>query len=475
MHSIVLFFSFLFCLLYYKLNLIFIDPKIHAYALQQYKKKEKNKCIRGNIYDKNNLLLNYTKKKYIINKKNKKQIIEKREYLFPSCIAINGIVNNEFQGLSGLELFYNNELNLKIIQTYRPRMTGQEKFKIKYKKQKKNNLMTTLDAIQSEKVYRLLNQHVDAFKSQYGICIVMDGETGALETVTQYPQYTEDTKNTINMKFLYPLSVTQSHEIGSVMKAFLMLAAFNENIVTPETIINCFGVKEKNIQGKILTTWKAHGLIPFKTVIKESNNFGVAQIGLLLNEKLFNYYSHFGFGKKTDIPIHGEHTGILNTIDKWSKRSPISLSFGYEISCSLLQLVSAWSVFTNAGKRVFPKILINQQSKYSGVILNKQAINDSLDVLHLPQESLKKHGLKKDIDGNLYGKTGTANTLINKEYNKDLNIYTFIGHIEKNNIKKIIGISLYGSNNSKLLSSQVSLPIFLAISDLIAKKIGSDT
>jgi cell division protein FtsI/penicillin-binding protein 2 len=299
----------------------------------------------------------------------------------------------------------------------------------------------------------------------------MDGYSGEIETITQYPQYNEDNKKKIDMKFLYPLSITQSHEIGSTIKAFLMLSALNENIVNPETQINCWGVKEKKIQGKILTTWKAHGIIPFKTVIKESNNFGVAQIGMILNEKLFSYYNDFGFGTKTGIPISGEHQGILNPIKKWSKRTPISLSFGYEISCTLLQLVSAWSLFTNNGKRVYPKIIASEKSKYSEQIVNQKAIDDSLSILSINKEYKKIYGFEKLNDINIYGKTGTANTLLNNQYNKNINIYTFIGHIEKNNIKKIIGISIHGSNNPSLVASQIALPIFFEISNLINEKI----
>ena len=468
---VLYYFILFFIIIYYKLNIIFNDEKISYYTQKQYYKKSKKKKIRGNIYDKNQHLINYTKKKYRITKNNKKIIIEKREYLFPSCIGICGLVNEELRGLSGLESFYNNELNITVNKSYFSRITAQEKFKEKYKKIQKKNLFTTLDTVQSDKVYKILNEYVNKFESEYGICIIMDGNTGAVETLTQYPQYNDSNKSNTDIKFLYPLSITQSHEVGSIIKAFLMLTALNENIVTPESLINCYGVKEKIIQGKPLTTWKAHGIIPFKTVIKESNNFGVVQIGLLLNEKLFTYYKNFGFGQKSNIPIDGEHKGILNPISKWSKRSPISLSFGYEMSCTLLQLVSAWSLFTNEGKKIFPKIIMTETSEYSEQICHKIAIDDALNILYFDQSKLKQYGLENKIDANLYGKTGTANTLINNQYNTDINIYTFVGHIEKDNIKKIIGISLYGSNNSQLLSSQVSLPIFLKISELITKNL----
>jgi cell division protein FtsI (penicillin-binding protein 3) len=456
-------------ILSFKINIIKNDTKIKEYLKKQYFKKNKNIKARGKIYDKNNILINYNKKKYKYTKNNKKYIFEKREYLFPSCISITGIVNNLQDGLSGLELYFNNYLQKNFKKSFNQRDTAKEKFSQINIINNKKNIYTTIDATLSEEIYKLLNIVVNKFNSEYATCIIMDGQKGDIEVLTQYPQYNEENKLDIDIKYLYPLSITQSHEIGSVIKVFLMISALNENIVNPETEINCFGIKEKKIQGKILSTWKAHGKIPFKTVIKESNNFGVAQVGLKLGEKLYFYYNNLGFGKKTNIPIFGETAGILNQPSFWSKRTPISLSFGYEMSCSLIQLVKAWSLFTNYGKTVNPKIIKTKKTLYSDIFCNLKSINEAKEILLLDQLKLKSYGLKNQLDCKLYGKTGTANILIDKQYNKDQNSYTFVGHIEKNEQTKIIGIFIYKSNDYKLLASQVALPIFLDIATILNK------
>jgi cell division protein FtsI (penicillin-binding protein 3) len=445
-----------------KLYLIIHSNIIEKSALNQYKKKNTKKIQRGNIYDKNNIPLQYTKYTYT---KNKNYIKPKRTYQFRSTLAVTGLVNNEFCGLSGLEMAYNNYLNTHTDNEFYEKLWRDDTPLTKENNMQKNHLYTTLDAPLSEKIYSLIEKQVTDFGSIYGTVIIMDGQTGAIEVLTQFPQYYPE--HSVDEKFIYPLAITQSHEIGSIIKVFLMLAALEEGIVEYDTLINCYGVKEKIIQGKLLTTWKAHGCIPFWQVIKESNNFGVSQIGLKLSERLYDYYKSFGFGQKLDIRINGQHGGILHHTSQWSKRTPLSMSFGYEMSCTLLQLVSAWSLFINDGKRVTPRFTKKEPIIKIDTLCSKKTIETGLRILKLDQDYLKRFGLKKYINGNLYGKTGTANLLINNEYNKEKNSYCFVGHIDQNNTQKIIGIYIYQSNSAKLLASQIALPLFLEIVQII--------
>lgn len=445
-----------------KLYLIIQSNIIKKSALNQYTKKNRKKIHRGNIYDKNNIPLQYTKYTYT---KNKNYIKPKRIYQFKSTLAVTGLVNNEFYGLSGLEMVYNNDLNTNIDNQFYEKLWRNDTFLPKDCNMQKKHLYSTLDATLSEKIYTLLKKKVNHFESIYGTIIIMDGQTGNIEVLTQFPQYYPE--SAVDEKFIYPLAITQAQEIGSIIKVFLMLAALEEGVVEYDTLINCYGVKEKIIQGKLLTTWKAHGRIPFWQVIKESNNFGVSQIGLELSNRLYDYYKSFGFGQKLDIRMNGEHSGILHHKSKWSKRTPLSMSFGYEMSCTLLQLVSAWSLFINNGKRIIPRFTKNEPIIKKDTLCTAKSIEIGLRILKLDQSYLKNFGLKKYINGNLYGKTGTANLLINNKYNKEKNSYCFVGHIEQNNTQKIIGIYIYQSNSAKLLASQVALPLFLEIVEIM--------
>lgn len=180
------------------------------------------------------------------------------------------------------------------------------------------------------------------------------------------------------------------------MKAFLLLSALEADVVKPNELINCYGTKEKWFKKRLISTWKAHGVIPFREVIKGSNNIGVAQIGLKIGKKLYEYYKKCGFGSLTGVEINGEHKGILHLPDRWSTQSVISLTFGYEISVTLLQAIVAWSLFLNEGKIVSPRLLATTPHKVSEIFFSKRAIDDARDILELDQVNMKQFGLKKN-------------------------------------------------------------------------------
>lgn len=444
-----------------KLIIIIFDNKIADYNTKQYHRKTKKRIYRGNIYDRNNILLQYTKLKYIKNK----YIMSKRIYPSPSYLSITGLVNNENHGLSGLEMTFDNELITTIPISFFSRLWRNDIFTNKEYHFEKKKIETTIDKKMSKIVYEILKKNVEKFNSEYAIAVIMDGENGDILAISQYPQYHPNHEISIDTKYIYPLAVTQSYEIGSIIKVFLMLSALEEGIVNEDSMIDCYGVKEKIFHGKKLTTWKAHGIIPFWQVIRESNNFGVAQLGLKLSHKLYDYYKSFGFGEKLGIEIGGENSGILHHPKSWSKRSALSMSFGYEMNCSLLQLVSAWSIFINDGKRVLPHLLKNKPIEIKKTLCNKSTIEKALPILHMNKKNLKKFGLNKPFEGEIYGKTGTANLLINNKYDTSKNSYCFVGHTTKQLHNKIIGIYVKeaNSNKNKIFASQVALPIFLDI------------
>ena len=435
----------------YRILLIIFDERV-AIFLKRYQKKEKIIRERKLLFDKNNLLLNYS-------------LFENqrfaRKYLFPELIPILGLVGSEERGMSGVE----QSLEKKLLSPARYKtmrvFSGKDQAGYVLSSETNNRFNLSIDAPQSLSVFYLLKQVVEKYNSNFGCCIIMNGTTGEIESYVQFPFYNPQNKET-DLSFLYPLGVTQAYEVGSVVKAFLMLAALEEGVVLPETLVNCYGVKEKKFKNRIITTWKAHGLISFKDVIKGSNNIGVAQVGLKIGNKLYDYYKKCGFGELTGIEICGEHKGILHHPDSWSKQSVISLTFGYEVALTLLQGVVAWSLFVNEGRRVRPT-LFSINHDISEPFFSEKAIHQAREVLELDQKEMRSFGLKKKLKGKIFGKTGTANILINNQYVKEKNTYSFLGHYEFGETKKIVGIFIHGSNDHTLYASNVALPLFLSI------------
>jgi cell division protein FtsI/penicillin-binding protein 2 len=446
-------FFILFYLFLQVARILFIihDQRV-ADFMKRYEKKEKTIAERKSLVDKHGLLLQYS-------------VFEQqrfcRKYLFPECIPILGLVGFEGHGMSGLEQSLERALWSHFSLTRLDSLSGKHKADYTTTKSEKDTCAISLNMPLSLTVYQLLKNAVNRHQSQYGCCIVMDGDTGGIDAYVQYPSY-DPREDNHDLFFLYPLGITQAYELGSVVKAFLMLAALEEEVVSPDSLINCYGTKEKKFGHRVITTWKAHGVIPFKEVIKGSNNIGVAQVGLKIGKKLYEYYKKCGFGEQTGIEIIGEHKGILHHPDHWSKQSLISLTFGYEMAMTLLQGVAGWSFFLHDGFRVKPTLLI-REPQYSERYFSSRAIAASREILELDQKEMRAFGLKKKLSGKIFGKTGTANVIIDNQYDKEKNTYSFLGHYEDEKKKKIIGIFVYGSNDHKLYASNVALPLFLDI------------
>jgi cell division protein FtsI/penicillin-binding protein 2 len=251
--------------------------------------------------------------------------------------------------------------------------------------------------------------------------------------------------------------------MGSIMKAFCMLAALDENIIKEDDLIDCRNTKHTKIKGFDVNTWKAHGVITFKEVVQGSNNIGMAQVAINLGENLYKHYLRLGFGKKTGIEIPGEAKGFVNPPKKWSKQSILSLSYGYEISATLLQLVSAWSVFSSFGNIIRPRILKDGSIKKLENVYSKDIIEKARSILYYDEKRLPKLFNEDFCDYKIFAKTGTANILENGIYNPMKNTYTVVGHIEKDGYKRIIGVYIYLSNRSDIYASNIALPLFLDI------------
>src|SRR6201999_3000824 len=81
-------------------------------------------------------------------------------------------------------------------------------------------------------------------------------------------------------------TITNAYEMGSVMKIFAALAALEEQVVTPDELIDCRNTTETILDGRRITTWKAHGILPFVDVVAKSNNIGIAMVTQRLGTRL---------------------------------------------------------------------------------------------------------------------------------------------------------------------------------------------
>ena len=208
-------------------------------------------------------------------------------------------------------------------------------------------------------------------------------------------------------------------------------------------------------------------MIPFWQVLTRSNNVGMVKVAQRLGPKLYDYYRKFGFGQKTNLNLAGEQAGLVSHPKNWSQRSLVSLSFGYEITATLLQLARAMGIIANHGYAVQLQLILQPTSQQPALLqrlLTEQVVQQMRQILRANVQA--GTGRRAQIQGyDIFGKTGTANLLINGQYSKQRNIYTFVGFVERGDYQRVIAVYVKDSPQKRLLASLVAAPLFEKIAE----------
>lgn len=390
-----------------------------------------------------------------------------RFYPVPGLGPIIGTTNIDNDGLFGIELTYNDQLQGSP-STYLLEQEGRTNhfyFKKETKIQGKPGtpLHLTIDSKLQFLVYDQLKEHVTNWHAEEGSVIIMNPDNGDILVMANYPDVDPNATEITDLALTKNKIITEVYEFGSVMKTFPAIAALAEGIVTPDEIIDCENTKTTFINGMRVNTWKAHDKLTYDQVVELSNNIGTAKVTLRIGNKLYDHLQRFGFGKKTGLNFSGEQKGFINPPAQWSKASLLSLSFGYEMNATLLQLACAYSMISREGSPIKPRLVAtehtdtNQKKLYPASVM--QTIRDILTKTVTQGTAHKAH-----IDGyTIMGKTGTANMLEQGEYNPDSNIFTFAGIIEKDTYRRVIVVFIKKVAQKNVYASTVSVPLFETI------------
>ena len=400
-----------------------------------------------------------------------------RYYPLACASPIIGLTNIDNKGLLGTELLYNHILAGKptVCRLKKDARSGYYYFKKETTIQGDSGqpLHLTIDTDLQFLVHEAVQQTVNTFKAQEAAAIIMDPQSGEILAMLSYPYFDPNNASTAHPENFRNRIITDAHELGSVMKVYAALAALEEGVVTPDELIDCQNTLTTHIDGRTINTVQAHGIIPFTDVIALSNNIGIAIVAKRLGTKLYDYYKRLGFGYKTGIKFPGENVGFVNPPEKWSQQSIISLSYGYEISATILQLACAMCVIAT-GYKVVPVLIkdISNNVSKGTPLFSDAARNTIKEIL----EKTTQYGTARRarIKGyRIMSKTGTANMLIDGQYNTEKNLYTCAGIVEKDKYQRVIVTFVKEAQRKNIFASTVAVPLFEAIAErmLIHEKI----
>ncbi|WP_243285951.1 penicillin-binding transpeptidase domain-containing protein [Geothrix terrae] len=234
--------------------------------------------------------------------------------------------------------------------------------------------------------------------------------------------------------------VEDVYEPGSTMKIFTAAMALEERKIHLGERIDCMsGRWQYSAKVPPITDTHRHGLLTFEEVLWQSSNIGAAKIGIRLDPAVhYQYLRKFGFGDATGLNFPGESSGRLIAPDRWSVPTQYTMSYGYGLSTTPLQILMAGCVLANGGKLMQP-ILVQRIYNDKGLLLKEfkptvrgQVISE--ETANLMKETLKGvitqgTGKKAKLDNGVeaFGKTGTSRKLIDGQYDPKRHFASFMG------------------------------------------------
>lgn len=405
----------------------------------------------------------------------------KRIYPYDTLLSHTiGFVGIDNQGLSGLELTYNDYLTgeygsikyssdakgnkLELAESYEKPQDGM-------------NLTLTINYELQASLERELDNAVSKYNPDQSLGIAMNPKTGEILAISSRPNFSPSNyQNYTTEEINRNLPVWMTYEPGSTFKIITLATSLEENVVDLEKDMyyDSGGIQVENARIKC---WKAggHGAQTYLQVVENSCNPGFVTLGQKLGkEKLFEYINKFGFGTKTGVDLNGESTGILFNLEKVGPVELATTSFGQGVSVTPIQQINAVSAAINGGYLLKPYIVksVNEPETNSVILENnktivRKVISDSTsEKVRFALESVVTNGTGRNafIDGyRVGGKTGTAQKVENGRYMVGNYIVSFIGFLPANDPEIVVYIAIDHPKGITQYGGTVAAPIARSI------------
>ena len=336
----------------------------------------------------------------------------KREYKrsYPAGEIISqllGLTNIDEEGKEGVELQYDASLRgipgvKRILKDKHNRHI--ENIKIIKSPKSGTDLTLSIDLRLQHIAHRALERAIIENKAYSGSVILVDAPRGEILAIANYPSYDNNETFSLNPDSMRNRAIIDMYEPGSSIKPFILARAIDSGLYDLASLIDTSPVK---IGSRTIRDTRELGEVDLATVLMRSSNAGMSRIGLSLeSDALWEMMSDFGFGSYVTDGFPGESRGRLHHHTEWGEIGKATMSYGYGITVTPIQLAQAYSVIANNGLYTplsLRKGLFNESKR----VINEDTAKTLLSML----EKVVEDGTSKKATVNGYrvgGKSGTA-------------------------------------------------------------------
>jgi cell division protein FtsI (penicillin-binding protein 3) len=386
-----------------------------------------------------------------------------------------GFTNVEDQGLEGVELAFQNDLQGRdgsraVLRDRLGRVVediGEQLDPVNGR-----DIELAIDSKVQFFAYQRIRDAVAQHKAQAGSVVVLDVQSGEILALANYPSFDPGEREKLSGAQLRNRALTDTFEPGSTMKPFIAGWAMQTGRVTPGSVVQT-APGWMTITGSTIRDAHPHGPLTVAQVIQKSSNVGTVKMAMQMQPReMWELYSAVGFGQKPQIHFPGAVTGRLRPYKSWRPIEQATMSYGYGLSTSLFQLARAYTVFARDGELV-PVSMLKQQAPVAGVrVFTPEVARSVREMLRMAAGPGGTAPKAQTIGYSVGGKTGTAHKQEGKGYATNKFRSWFVGIAPVGNPRIVVAVMVDEPSNRVYYGGDVAAPVFSQVVQQTLRMLG---
>ena len=398
----------------------------------------------------------------------------KRVYPYGSTGGqVLGLVGTDGDGLSGLELYYDDILKgtdgQMVLETGAdgtPIAGGNSEVT---EAKDGTDIVISIDINIQKKAEEAITQGVEDYDADSGSVMVTDPQTGEILAAcsTPLPDVTDTssvTDEALNLKL-----VSSSYEPGSIFKVITAAIGIEDGLVTPDSTFTVPGevlVGDSYVHDDDGRTETMN--MTLREILRRSSNTGMALVAqeVIGEENFAKGLEDFKIGTRTGIDYPGEVEGIVKQLNEYDGASLGSMSFGQSLAIPLVQMVKAVGSIANDGVLETPHFLVSKggeevEWESDGRSVSKDTADQVTDMMRTVVE--EGTATEAQVDGyDIAGKTGTGEQASEdgSGYEEYKYVSSLIGFANADDPEVLVYVGL---NGTPYLATYSAAPVFAEI------------
>ena len=392
-----------------------------------------------------------------------------------------GFVGVDNKGLAGIEAAYDSQISGALGRLlYQTDARGRAFSRLERPPTAGATVELTIDEYLQHVAERELRDAVASNRAAAGTVIIMAPKTGEILALANEPTFNPNTFSTASPERRRNRAVQDIYEPGSTFKVVTASAAIEERVMGVDDLINVSGGQIR-FGARVIHDTHDYGSLSFTDVMVKSSNVGAIKIGLTLGaERLGRYVRRFGFGRALSPDFPGETTGIVWDPQKLDTSALASMSMGYQVGVTPLQMVTAVSSVANGGDLIQPRVVRalirdGKRTEVKPVVLGRSISGDTAATLTTIMEQIVERGTATyaQVDGyTIAGKTGTAAKLVNGRYSNSDYYASFVAFLPSRNPVAAIIVVIDSPHAHGYYGGPIAGPVFQRIAQATLRHLG---